>query len=509
MATIPGRDVAASSGRAPSGVDLALFSGGDERVFLNPVTGRTKYGTPHGCAEDEAWFSSSTGTAISARGYAAAVAAWQKFFAGSQTLEEGFDEIRQKLTQIFGIEGTQAVLAGSGTEAVLISLALARMVCRASVTAIIVGCAETGRGVSAAAAGLHFVRQAAFAAVIPGDRLAGFETMDINVDTVAIRDRGGALRPPGEVDAELAQKAETARRAGRDVIIHRLEASKTGHSAPSLAVLDQLCKAAPGQILVLADACQLRCSAAHVQSLLQRGYLVSLTGSKFAGGPPFAGALLVPPAVMQRLRPMPLPAGLAAYSAQLDWPPMLRPMLSPGLLPLANIGLALRWQAALAEIERFFLCPADLRRSIFAHFRQEVAQRVAATSCLDLLPPPPESAESWGHSILCIAMRHTDGRCLDMAEAAVVQRRLREGLDAGMGAAKRFHLGQPVAVGGAAALRVCASAALVNRVADAVAAGLSFVAALAPVSEDLADLFTAWPAAVMAAAAVSAKIEAP
>lgn len=508
IASPPGWGAAAFSSRTPSGLDLALFSGGDERVFLDPVTGRTKYGTPHGCAENEVWFSSSTGTAISARGYAAAAVVWRNFVSGQQTLEDGFESLRQRLTQIFGTEGTQTILAGSGTEAVLISLALARMICRAPITAIIVGCAESGRGVSVAAAGLHFVGHAAFAEVVPGDRLAGLEGMDINVDTIAIRDRFGGLRASDEIDAELAHKVETARGAGRDVIIHRLEASKTGQCAPSLAVLDRLCAAAPDQVFVLADACQLRCSAAHIKSLLQRGFFVSLTGSKFAGGPPFSGALLVPPAIMQRLRPMPLPAGLAAYSAQLDWPPILRRMLSPDFLPLVNIGLALRWQAALAEIERFFACPADLRNSIFAAFQQEVVRRAAAISCLDLLPPPAESAESWGHSILGIVMRHADGRRFDMTAAAAVQHRLRKEHYVGTAvAAKRFHLGQPVAVGGAGVLRVCASAALINFVAEGVAAGLPLAKALAPMVEDLGDLFAAWPAAMAVPAASVSKME--
>ncbi len=502
IAPAPGWGVVAHSGRVPSGFDLALFSGGDERVFLDPETGRTKYGTPHRCVEDEVWFSSSTGTAISARGYAAAMAVWQNLIGGSQTLEDAFESIRRRLTRLFCIEGTQTILAGSGTEAVLISVALARMVCRARITMVIVGCAETGRGVSTAAAGLHFLRQAAFATVTSGDRLAGLDGSDINVDTIAIRDRAGRLRASDEIDAELTQKVETAHRAGRDVVIHRLETSKTGQNAPSLAVLDRLCAAAPEHVFVLADACQLRCSAAHIRSLLQRGFLVTLTGSKFAAGPPFAGALLVPPAIIQRLRPMRLPAGLAAYSAQWDWPPFLRRLLVPGFLPLANIGLALRWQAALAEIERFFACPADLRSSIFAHFHQEVARHVAADPGLELLTPPVESVESWGYSILCIAMRHADGHRLGMAEAGAVQLQLRKGLDVATGAVtKRFHLGQPVAVGGAGMLRVCASAPLINLVAEKVAAGLPLAKAVAPMARDLADLFAAWPGAMMAAAA--------
>ncbi len=495
VGTTQGRGATALSGGAQSKLALALFSGGDEQVFLDPATGRTKYGTPHGCAEDEIWFSSSTASAISARGYAAVAATWQGLVSGSETLDSCCNEVRNRLTGLFGIKGTQAILAGSGTEAVLISLALARMFCGARIATIIVGCAETGRSVSAAATGLHFLRHATFGEVAAGHRLDGLEDMDIILDTVEIRDSAGALRLGAAIDAELAQKVEAARHDGRDVIIHKLDGSKTGQSAPSLAAIAQLCEAAPGHVFMLADCCQLRCSAAHIQALLARGFLVTLTGSKFAGGPAFAGALLVPPMLMQRLQPKQLPTGLAAYSAQLDWPPMLRAMLPLAFLPAANIGLALRWQAALAEIERFFAWPADLRNAILMRFYEEVAQRVAETPCLDLLPTPAASEASWGHTILGVAMHHSDGRVFDMAEAAAVQRRLREAGHAGNRvAAKCFHLGQPVAIGGAGILRVCASAVLVNHLAEEIEAGSSLPKAFAPIAETLADLFRAWPA---------------
>src|SRR6185437_12940911 len=111
-------------------------------------------------------------------------------------------------------------------------------------------------------------------------------------------------------------------------------------------------------------------------------------------------------------------------------------------------------------IERFFAYPAIMRGSILTRFHDEVVRRVADTPGFDLLPPPPPCATTWGHTILAVAMRGRDGHFLDMDEAAAVHRRLREGLGI-----RRFHLGQPVAIGATAVLRVCASAVLANRVA--------------------------------------------
>ncbi len=78
---------------------------------------------------------------------------------------------------------------------------------------------------------------------------------------------------------------------------------------------------APDHVLVLADCCQLRCSTEHISALLGSvAFSCALTGSKFAGGPTFCGALLVPPRSSSACARKQMPSGLAAYSAQLDWP---------------------------------------------------------------------------------------------------------------------------------------------------------------------------------------------
>jgi hypothetical protein len=479
------------------GLALALRSGGDERVFLDPATGRTKYGTPPLCAEDEIWFSSSTAAAITPRGRDAAATAWQDILCGDLALEDCCDGIRSRLLRLFGIDGAEAILTGSGTEAILASVVLAHVMGIIHLTTIIVGLAETGRGVSKAASARNFVRHAPFAEVDLGARLAGFDKMDFALDSVEIRDERGALRAAVEIESELAQKVETARKLGREVIIHRLDVSKTGQSAPGLSTLSQLCERDSGHVFALADCCQLRCSTQHVQNLLSRGFLVAITGSKFAGGPAFCGALLVPPTLLARIERKELPQGLAAFGAQLDWPAALRARLPLGFLGAANLGLALRWEAALAEIERFFAWPADLRTKIMFRFYENVARRAATASDLALLAPSAANGDCFGHTILGVTMRHADCRCFDMTEAAAIQRHLREGRGEN-GQSGRVHLGQPVEIGKAGVLRVCASAPLVNDIAERIETGFSFKQAFAPVEDGIADLFHAWAALVAA-----------
>lgn len=468
-----------ASSQEASAFDLALFSGGDERVFIDPATGRTKYGTPRGPAEDEIWFSSSTASAISLRGYAAASVAWQNLVTGKQTLSGCCDSARDALRRLFGIDGAEAILAGSGTEAILIATALASKLLGPRLTAIIVGCAETGRGVRYAAEGRHFLRHVTFADATPGAHLDGMQTADIAVETVEIRDATGALRAISDIDADLIAKVEAARSAGRNVVVHRLDGSKTGQSAPSSDCLAQLCAKWPKHLLVLADCCQLRLTTDHLKAQLARGFIVTLTGSKFAGGPSFCGALLLPPAIAAKLSTHHMPAGLTAYSAQLDWPAALRKSVARAALPAANIGLALRWQAALAEIESFYSRPAELRDDLAERFHQTVVAEAAHTAGVTLLPTAAPDG-SFGDTIVSFVLRRPDDGTLDMEAAAAIQLRLRS---------EGFHLGQPVQIGEAGALRLCAGMPLINRLADKVAAGTTPAAAIAPVHAAISALF--------------------
>ena len=61
---------------------------------------------------------------------------------------------------------------------------------------------------------------------------------------------------------------------------------------------------------VLVDACQMRLPLERIRACLAAGWMVLVTGSKFFGGPPFAGALLVPAPIITRASQLP-PLALA------------------------------------------------------------------------------------------------------------------------------------------------------------------------------------------------------
>ena len=483
----------ASRASAQPRLDLMLASGGDERIWPDPITRRNRYGTPTPPAVDEIWFSSSTAAAITECGYDAARRAFEKVARPGADLAGWFDDLRARINAQLGLPGVEVILTASGTEAEFAALAIARALLRRPLANVIVAPDETGSGVPLAASGSHFASTAAFEAhVEKGAPLAGWSRDDVSVRRVDIRDASGRLRPAPEIDRAACAAAEQALRARRDVLLHVLDSSKTGRSGPSRAAAREMAASAGERVLVLVDACQLRCSFDQIRSDLAAGFLVMVTGSKFAGGPPFCGALLIPPDKVEKLRGLRLPQGFAAYAARCDWPGVFGEAFEEGDFAPANLGMGLRWEAALAGIEAYASIPARLRDDIVALFAETARRNVAANPDLDFL-----DAECWRlggapATIFPIITHHGD-----IAQARLIYESLRAPGGAGL-EGEEFrqvcHVGQPVLVGSRAALRLCFGMPHAIAVAERVAQGMSLESAFAPLRREMELTLRKWGA---------------
>jgi hypothetical protein len=453
---------------------MLMTTGGDERIWLDPVTRRNRYGVGASPAPDELWFSSSTASASSQEGYDAALSALRRltaFEAGQATLPALFDDIRRRLLALYGAPGSAAVLVPSGTEAELLTLALARTLMPGPLTNIVVAPKETGSGVLMAAGGANFQDSSSLGETVhKGDRLRGLERADIAVATIAIRHPNGAPRPQQEIDAEAGAVAAAAIAAGRGVILHVLDTSKTGLAGLSRSTAAAIAEAAPGRVFVAVDACQLRCSADQLREDQAQGFVALITGSKFAGGPPFSGALLLPEAIADQLsrRMVELP-GLGSFSALHDWPDALRPAVEASVSETANLGLALRWVAALDVMEKYEAIDSDLRDAIADRFHLEVNGRI--TRCRRIARLDDHDRFSACRTIVPFVVLRPDAPA-GLAETVRVREALRDD-DAG----PRIHLGQAVSLGERNVLRICASMQHVVEIAGQYARTGNFIEA--------------------------------
>jgi len=335
--------------------------------------------------------------------------------------------------------------------------------------------------VPAALAGRHFDNRTALGKTVEANA-AFFGGGGIEIVTVANRSPDGSPRAAAIIDAEAQALIVEAAMAGRRVLLHLVDVSKTGMIAPSLNCALGLRTRFPEAVEVLVDACQFRLAPPTLRAYLQSGFWVAITGSKFVGGPAFSGALLLPEAAVRQLRTHVLPPALKDYSARADWP--MGWIARYALADVANFGLLLRWEAALAEMRRFRSLPESAVGAFLETFAASVHRRLSDDPIFQLLPTPEidrrplVNQSSWDHTptIFPFILRRPDsGMPLTREETARVYRLLQNGeaehdprRTAGLPAttARPCKLGQPVHCGefqgvAVSALRLCISMMLV------------------------------------------------
>jgi hypothetical protein len=465
----------------------AMETGGDIRLARDPVSALNGYGSSHRPRPWAVTFASSTASSSSERGYVAADLARLRTTAAMLTgdaraaVAEALEDVRAALARFYVLPaGSEVVLAASGTDTELLALALSHLVPPAPILNILIAPEETGSGVPMAARGLHFAVDTAFGHdVARAAPIAGFRA-DTELAMVALRDADGAICPADAVEAEIEAVVAAGMKAGRRVILHVLDLSKTGLLAPRLTCLKNLRAAHGAAFDIVVDACQARLSPASVREYLALDSVVLVTGSKFFTGPPFAGAALIPPAIASRLAQHRLPAGLDAYFGRDDFPPDCH--AAAHLQPVGNYGLALRWHAACAEMAAFWSVPPARRSDILSGFANVVADEIAANPALRLLDATPlarsNNDEDWERCrtifTFALAAPHDPGRELTPEEARAVYYWLNADLSGLPGlsaseqklAARICHIGQPVKLPGSGGfigvLRVSAGARLVS-----------------------------------------------
>jgi hypothetical protein len=479
-------------------VEVLLTTGGDTRLRVDPDSGLNKYG----CSpKPRPWahtFASSTATSISEPAYAVAEGLRQHLLRAAleERLAPAFSaasrDVGRELSELCGFAAdSDIVLTTSGTDAELYALFLTLLGSPSSVVNLLVGPGETGTNVVEAAAGTHYDSVTSHGVrVAKGTLIDRFFAGRVRVEGVPVRGVDGHARPAEDVDAEVERCVDEAVSAGSRVLLHVVDCSKTGLLAPSLRVVRRVKQRHRDAVDVVVDASQMRASAAALAAYDACGYLVILTGSKFVTGPPFSGALVVPRELAARARRCDqLPTGLHAYAAMDDFPPSWR-LRSACPVP-RNVGLLLRWRAALWELQAFRSVPVEKTKAILSTFGSAIRDAITRRPHLTLIDTKPIDRGELGTSgmwdsvqtvfTFTVARVGSGGmrRLASLAELKQLHAWLNQDVSRGLGdhrnerdaalAAKCCHIGQPVVVGhpgeeGLAALRIASGARLVSGV---------------------------------------------
>ncbi|HSM41990.1 MAG TPA: hypothetical protein VK862_14650, partial [Afifellaceae bacterium] len=352
------------------------------------------YGVPPRPRPEAIHFSSSTASAVSDYGFSHCERLRKDLLASlvrGEADETGLrrraiDATGQTLCAILGMspKGADAVITPSGTDAELqaVMIALAGAGGR-PLTNILIAPEETGRGVKLAASGRYFDDIAATGAPV-GKGMAAWPDLDIHVEELAIRDADATPRPSDAIDTELVRRGRQALERGHHVLVHVLAGSKTGLTAPSHECVETLVEQAPDRVDVVVDACQMRSDLHALGGLVDRGWMVQISGSKFLTGPPFSGALMIPTEMRRRIEGVGRLLAQAPGTGRAEdwtswWATRLPVSADPGP---PGFGSVMRWFPAVLEAQLLAEIPEKLRRWAFERFRSVIIARLAESRWL-------------------------------------------------------------------------------------------------------------------------------
>jgi len=370
-----------------------MTEGGDARLTLDPATGLNRYYSAPLPSEALA-YASSTANDISAQAYARVEALLAEIGGepAPEVYAERLESLRTRIRRAYGVaDEVEIVFAPSGTDLEYVALAAVKGRAPGSTHAILLGADEVGSGCIHSAHGLYFANETALdTAVTPGAPVPGLGGVHVEMVDIAVRDRMGRVRPSHYIAERMRASVGAAAAASRHSLVHIVHGSKTGLILPALADVDRLIAAHGARATLVVDACQARITAQAVGAYLERDAIIFVTGSKFMGGPPFSGFALVPPALAEAAPP--LPEGFATIFRRAEWPAGW-----PGADDLpdsTNLGLLLRLEASIFELERFqALAPAQVERIILAFHAAVRAGIVEQSEARRVAPYPPGQIE--------------------------------------------------------------------------------------------------------------------
>lgn len=248
-----------------------LISGGDARLELNEA-GANKYGCTPFPDNDILAFSSSTASPISTTDFWVANALREKFEQANFSVQIHEQEmIRQKNVWRELLElGNDArlIFSASGTD---LHQTVAQTLPKKT-RIIMVESNETGSGVATA---LKMGKE-------------------VEICSVALREKSGELRSLTEIDADVIALTQQSIVENDDVLLILVDQSKTGKLAPSPQCAISLKQRYANQFHVLVDACQFRLGKETLHAYLQQEFMIALTGSKFLAAPSFSALLILP-----------------------------------------------------------------------------------------------------------------------------------------------------------------------------------------------------------------------
>ena len=368
--------------------EYLFMTGGDLRLNIDEYELLNKYGCRPFPRPEAFTFASSTATSVSNFAFdktdkARAILIQNSLNKGFKNTSLEFAEVlKNNLRTTLEIsDECQIIFSPSGTDSALQIAAMTQIISDKEITHILVASDESGSGVPAALKGCHFENTTALNHPIKkGDKIEGFR--DIELVEISLRDEKGNLRSAVQIDHEVFNTISKTSKSGRHIVLHAMDQSKLGYQSPGEEMIRKLDTLDNLSIQIVIDASQLRLDPKDIQNYLNKGYIVTITGSKYFTGPPYSGALIVPKNVSSSVNSVKkhLPEGLTYYYNNSDWPASW--FCSENLSKGFNFGSYMRWKAAIVEMDRYYKTPILYRNLAIEMFCNFVEDSIKDSSFL-------------------------------------------------------------------------------------------------------------------------------
>jgi hypothetical protein len=418
----------------------ALVAGGDERIEIDPISGRNRYFTNPVDSRDVFNRGSCTAGMLNDRSREVA----RDFLARYDTLnyaslvEEQSFRLKNLLSSVHK-DPFDVFFGPSGTDLAYLPTLFQRLLHPDKPIIQLMSCPEElGSGSMDVAAARLFGRQNQFGQPLeqgaPIDRRASEPTV---VELDARDPDGNVLDRRDKIVRLIADNPNAA------VVGSLVFGSKSGIK-DDLDVIDDY----GDHVMWVVDLCQLRVDPALIHELLDHGAMVMLTGSKFFQTPPFCGALLVPRQLTERLRaaqprddgsPV-APFGQIFSAHDVPW---ALDNVRQHLPDVENRGLRLRWQIALDEMESYAKWPFDVSNQLIDEWNSRLTEVIERHPSFRIMPDQHKTNDSIiSTQVLAGGRELSHDELLTLYESVLTTEH--EGLSGG---ARRVFFGQPVRYG--------------------------------------------------------------
>ncbi len=329
-----------------------LTAGGDARIVVDPRTGVNKYhASPY--PRDTVTYASSTANDISVDAFAHLLKFAEEQGVGNLSDHNHYvghlENLRARIRFAYAMAPHHdIVFAPSGTDLEYVAILACNARAGKGVHNILLGADEVGSGCIHSANGAYFASETALGKKsIAGQPVEGLGIVTLR--EMPVRDARGIAYDSAAITRSIRSEIGTALARDKHPLVHIVHGSKTGLILPNLNDIDALIAQYGEMVSFVVDACQARITSDAIAEYLSRGAIILLTGSKFMGGPPFAGFAIIPPSA--RTGSGRIGNGLARIFRGAEFPANW-----PGqhiLQAEGNAGLCLRLEAAVFELERF------------------------------------------------------------------------------------------------------------------------------------------------------------